>query len=122
MKLGSSQTAGGCCCDELRLIHKAKEDDLVKISDAWKLKTYTLASDFFKRLQSVREENTQLKLQAFESIDKMRQYQHHTVEQILSRQEDLVLTYERKLKKLEKENKSLNKRVVQHRHNMITKK
>jgi len=32
-----------------------------------------------------------------------------------------MLSYEKKLKKREKENKQLNKRVVQHRHNMVSR-
>jgi len=28
-----------------------------KICDAWKLKTYALTQDYFKRIQGVREEN-----------------------------------------------------------------
>ena len=34
----------------------------------------------------------------------------------------MVLTYEKRLKRREKENKQLNKRVVKHRHNMVSKR
>ena len=61
-------------------------------------------------------------MQTFEAVDKMRKYQHQVIEQILRKQEEMVLTYERKLKKREKENRQMNKRVVQHRHNMVTKR
>ena len=41
---------GTCCCDELRVIHGEKEANLVKIGDAWKQKTFTLANQHFKSL------------------------------------------------------------------------
>ena len=34
----------------------------------------------------------------------------------------MVLSYDRKLRRKEKENKDLNKRVVQHRNNLVTKR
>ena len=117
--LASNDKAGSCCCDELRQLHAEKEDKLVNISDAWKQKTYTLVNEYFKSLQCLREENTELKAQTYGAVDKMRKYQHQVIEQILRKQEELVLSYEKRLKKKDKENKQLNKRVVQHRHNMV---
>ena len=38
----------------------------------------------------------------------------------MRKQEEIVLNYEKKLKRREKENKQLNKRVVQHRHRMLS--
>ena len=74
------------------------------ISDAWKQKTYTLVSQSQKNIQTVREENTQLKMQTYDAIDKMREYQHQVIEQILRKQEEMVLNYEKRLKRREKEN------------------
>ena len=56
-KLASDDKQGSCCCDELRLLHQEKEKNLVKISDAWKQKTYTLVNKYSKNVQSVRQEN-----------------------------------------------------------------
>ena len=71
-----------------------------------------MANEYKQKLQGVREENQQLRLQTYESIEKMRQYQHQVISEILRKQEDMVLSYDRKLKRKEKENKELNKRVV----------
>ena len=121
-QLAGNAANGSCCCDELRVIHNEKEAKLVKIGDAWKQKTYTLANQYFRSLQSVREENQQLRLQTYDAVDKLREYQHQVIEQILRKQEEMVLNYEKRLKKREKENKQLNKRVVQHRQNMVSKR
>lgn len=96
---------GQCCCNELRLIHDEKELTLIKISDAWKNKTYTLANQFYTNLHGLRQENNQLRATTFDAVDKMREYQHQVVEQILRKQEEMVLNYERKLKSRDKENK-----------------
>ena len=75
-QLASNEAKGACCCDALRTIHHEKEEELIKIGDAWKQKTYTLVNQYFKNLQVVRDENVQLKVQTYEAIDKLRQYQH----------------------------------------------
>ena len=93
-----------------------------RITDTWKYKTYCLVNEYKQKLQGVREENQQLKLQTYASIDKMRQYQHQVISEILRKQEEMVLSYDRKLRRTEKENKELNKRVVQHRNNLVTKR
>lgn len=71
--------AGACCCEELRQIHADKEENLQKIAETWKLKSFNLAGKYFKSLQSVREEHTRLQLQTYESIDKLRLYQQQAV-------------------------------------------
>ena len=95
---------------------------MIEIGDAWKQKTYTLANQYFRSLQGLREENQQLRLHTYDAVDKLREYQHQVIEQILRKQEEMVINYEKKLKKREKENKQLNKRVVQHRQNMVNKR
>ena len=81
-----------------------------------------MVNDYKQKLSGVRDENQQLRLQTYESIEKMRQYQHQVISEILRKQEEMVLSYDRKLKRREKENKELHKRVVQHRNNLVTKR
>ena len=49
-KLASKHDAGACCCEELRCIHREKELHMERICDAWKLKTYTLTQDYFRKI------------------------------------------------------------------------
>ena len=49
---------------------------MIKIGDAWKQKTYLLVNKYFKDLNEVRDENERLKVQTYEAVDKLRQYQH----------------------------------------------
>ena len=55
--LATAEGQGDCCCEELRHLHKEKEDNLNRIADTWKHKTYMLANDYQKKLQGVRDEN-----------------------------------------------------------------
>jgi hypothetical protein len=69
----------------------------------------------------VKEENNALRGQTYDALEQMRNYQHQVIGEILRKQETLVLEYDKRLKKKEKENRSLNKRVVQQRHTMINR-
>ena len=120
--LATREGPGDCCCEELRQLHGEKEDNLNRIADTWKQKTHIIANEFQQKLQGVRDENSHLKLQTYESIEKMRLYQHQVISEILRKQEEMVLSYDRKLRKKEKENKALNQRVVQHRNSLVTKR
>ena len=111
-----AQQEGSCCCEELRQIHNEKEVKLNQITDTWKNKTYNLAGKYFKTLQTVREEHTKLQLQTYESIDRLRLYQQSVVNQIMAKQDEIVINYEEKLRRAEKENKQLQRRLVQLRN------
>ena len=38
--LATQEGQGDCCCEELRQLHKEKEDNMNRITDTWKYKTY----------------------------------------------------------------------------------
>ena len=105
--LASQDGQGECCCDELRCIHQEKERNLAQIAETWKEKAYVLASEYQQRVEGVRQENQMLRGKTYESIEKMRQYQDQVIQDILRKQEDMVLSYDRKLRKREKENREL---------------
>ena len=46
-----------------------------------------------------------MRLHTYDAVDQLREYQHQVIEQILRKQEEMVMSYEKRLKKREKENK-----------------
>ena len=72
--LATREGQGECCCDELRCIHREKEQNLNSIAETWKHKAYVLANEYQKRIDGVKKENQRLRVQTYESIEKMRQY------------------------------------------------
>ena len=72
--LATREGQGECCCDELRCIHREKEKNLNSIAETWKHKAYVLANEYQQRIDGVKKENQTLRVQTYESIEKMRQY------------------------------------------------
>ena len=68
-QLASNGAKGTPYIDAIREIHQDKEEELIKIGDAWKQKTYLLVNQYFKNLQEVRDENERLKVQTYEAVD-----------------------------------------------------
>ena len=55
--LATREGQGECCCDELRCIHREKEQNLNNIAETWKHKAYILANEYQQRIDGVKKEN-----------------------------------------------------------------
>ncbi|CDW88330.1 UNKNOWN [Stylonychia lemnae] len=101
-----------CCCENLKIIYEDRAQSLEKIADHWKEKTQLLVGKYYKSLQLVREDQLKLRTTTIEAVEQLRSFQEKLVSEIMSRQGEIAVYYEKKVKKLEKENKQLSKRVV----------
>eukprot|EP00347_Sterkiella_histriomuscorum_P000152 403376971 len=105
-----------CCCQELKQIYEDRSFSLEQIADHWKQKTQQLVGKYYKSLQLVREDHLKLRNITLNAVEQLRFFQEKSLGEVLQRQNEVQVYYEKKVKKLELENKKLSKKVVKQRN------
>ncbi|CDW87554.1 UNKNOWN [Stylonychia lemnae] len=107
-----------CCCQELQNYYENKSSQQSFISEHWRTKTQELATKYYKSLQILRSDQEKLKANSEQEIQLLKSFQDQAMGEVCKRQSEIQIYYEKKLRTYEKENKKLNKRLVQARNQM----
>eukprot|EP00347_Sterkiella_histriomuscorum_P023812 403333304 len=112
---------GGCCCKDMQSYYETKLAQCDQISDHWKHKTQQLVQKHYKSIQLLREQQEALKTQSSVNLEQLRIFQDQAVHEIIKKQVEVQVYYEKRLKNYERENKQLKKRLIQTRNSISQK-
>ena len=108
-----------CCCEDLKNLYEERTSSLEQIAEHWKEKTQLLVGKYYKSLQIVREDQQKLKDTTVIAMEQLREFQEKAVREILQKQMEVQVYYEKKLKRLDQDNKKLTKRIVDKRNRSV---
>ena len=102
-----------CCCNELKMDAEEQIYQLTKLANHWRSKTELLVAKYYRTLQVVREDQNRIRLSTVEAIQQMRAMQDRVISQVLQKQRETQVYFEKKLRQKDKELREARKRIVQ---------
>ena len=114
-------TEGGevCCCVELQKIHDEERKNMETIVDMWRAKASATAEHYQRQVAQVKSDLQIIQRDCAQQLKKMEEQSAFSMNMIINKQQQLEFEYHKKLQRSEKENKDLNRRVVEHRHALV---